>query len=60
MIYIFLMIIPLVIIYFVGVIFVIMVFLQKKKFLLYKILFYEYKKKYRYWEIVRTLTKCAV
>ena len=54
------MIIPLVIIYFVGVIFVIMVFLQKKKFLLYKILFYEYKKKYRYWEIVRTLTKCAV
>ena len=59
MIYIFLMIIPLFILYFVGGIFIIMIFLKKKKFLLYKILFYEYKKKYRYCEIVRTVVKCA-
>ena len=59
-IYIYSMIIPLFIIYFVGGIFIIMKFLKKKKFLLYKILFYEYKKKYRYWEIFRTLVKCAI
>ena len=54
------MIIPLFIIYFIGGIFIIMRFLKKKKFQLYKILFYEYKKKYRYWEIVRTVVKCVV
>ena len=60
MIYIFLMIIPIFIIYFVGGISIIMAFLKEKKFLLCKILFYEYKKKYRYWEIIRALVKCAV